>query len=1195
MNDERPRNDQHSFIQEVETIPEDLIQIHQDMTLRQAGAVSLSIAVGIGVMAVLGRFVFSYDPRVNVMGYLWMIFFMVPLMITYLERFEALGGSKGLYGLVRNRFGLTITFLTGWLELAGYAAVIITLARMIVMYSLTMYEAFGGHTRANVVMLSVAMVVIMILWEMVPISGFRKATTLIISTGLVILFALGGYSLFNYRSNLVGMATVLKTVKPFHLSALLLSSFWAIILLYSFRRQVFQSNRLVRRLGWVVMFTTILLGAFLSLATVPVGSVENTTKILSVNNLSAIIFTGDPVFTVIIAIFAITAGLVGVSRALRQSAAVMEMMTQDAFFPQFVSFRIRHTSPVPFIFIMLLTAILAFSMSTMTIVGLASAFLAAATILIHLPDIFTPVPKLPPNRSTQLPLHPLFPALTVVASTLALVNIGRDVLTWSGLWLLIGGVLFTLYAYRAALHRRGKERTFAEDIETPAERDQEATQGPEGPWVLLPILHLDNLAHHIRIGHRVAQQLESTLILMHIIPISEDLTPEARKELGIQHWKTLIEALKQQEELQDILTHIKPMVRMTSHPIRGLINAAQELAPQYLIVPPDFMADDPTQNIEDYDTILMDARTHVIFLNRMELTQEAREITVLIGAGTNAPLMLNLAQGFLAPDGVLHLLHVLPENTTQEEEAKIRSRIMALVHSLDLDEKRVRLTLTRMPSIEKAVEIHAAGADLLILGAPRNFLTLLPTFTGVNPYLFRHTSIPTIIVSTYRKTKLDWLARIWESITRPLPKLTFKEREEVVRDIIAGADPSVDFFILILLSSGIAIYGLLQNSGAVIIGAMLVAPLMSPIIAVAMSMVRGDLKHLRISLQATAQGVLLAISVGAVLTFFSPIKTPTNEILSRVNPNLLDLGIAFLSGAAGGYAMSRKSIAAALPGVAIAAALVPPLTVVGYGFATADLGIAFGALLLFITNFIAIILAAALVFLALDFVSPEKKTWGEVVRGLKITAVFLVVVVIILGWVTYQSVVYQQRLRAIQDVLAQSVYSKSFEPLELEIKGNRHGFRVEAILLSYDQPLTAKELNRLGKELEAAVGAPVTADLKVISAQKGTIHFDTAVTSTQIEEALAEMLADLPVESISIQVDPVGDGYQATLLLAEYQPHAISQTWLQETEEALAKEFHAPITIQIMLIPVEKLESQASIMPIPTATVIPTPTPTASP
>ncbi len=1186
MNDERPQNYQDAFIQEVETIPEDLIQIHQDMSLRQAGAISMSIAVGIGIMAILGRFVFSYDPHVNTMGYLWMTFFVVPFMITYLERFEALGGRWGLYGLVRNRFGLIIAFFTGWLELAGYAAVVITLARMIVIYALTMYEAFGGHTRANVVMLSVALVVVMILWEMVPISGFRKATTLIISMGLVILIALGGYSLFNDRTNLTGMTTVLKTVKPFHLSALLLSSFWAIILLYGYRQQVFQSNRLVRRLGWIVMFTTILLGAFLSLATMPLSSVGDAAKVLSVNNLSAIIFTGDPVFTVLIALFAITAGLVGVSRTLRQSATVMRMMTVDAFFPDFVSYRVRRASPVPLIFIMLLTAMLAFFMSTMTIVGLASAFLVTATILVHISDVLAPEPNLPSNRPTRLPLHPLFPALTVVASTLALVNIGREVLPWTGLWLLIGGVLFTLYSYRAALHRRGKERTIAEDIEA-SEKRKEAPL-PQGPLLLFPILSLDNLSDYMRIGHRIAQSLQATLVLMQIVPVSEDLPPEVRKEQGLQLWTSLVKALQQQKDLQPILTDIKPMVRMTHDPVRGLINATQELAPQYLVVPPDFMADEPSQNIEDYDAILMDTRTHVIFLNRMAFTEEAKEIMILMGSGTNASLMLSLAQGLTA-DGVIHLLHVLPENTSAEEEEAIRSRIMALVHAHGIDTARILLTLTRMPSIEKAVEVHAAGADLLILGTPRNFLTLLPTFTGVNPYLFRHASIPTIIVSTYRKTKLDWLARIWESITRPLPKLTFKEREEVVRDIIAGADPSVDFFILILLSSGIAIYGLLQNSGAVIIGAMLVAPLMSPIIAVAMSMVRGDLKHLRISLQATAQGVLLAISVGAILTFFSPIKSPTNEMMSRVNPNLLDLGIAFLSGAAGGYAMSRKSIAAALPGVAIAAALVPPLTVVGYGFATADLSIAFGALLLFITNLIAIILAASLIFLALDFISPEKKTWNEVVRGLKITAVFLVVVILILGWVTYQSVVYQQRLRAIQDVLAQSVYSKSFEPLHIEIKGNRHGFRVEATLLSYDEPLTAKELKKLGRELEAAVGAPVTADLKVIPAQKGTLHFETAVTSTQIEEALAEQLADLPVETISIQADPAGDGYHVTLLLAEYQPHAITQTWLMETEDALTEKFQVPITIEALIVPVEKLEVRAHVTPVPTQTVTSTP------
>ena len=215
-----------------------------------------------------------------------------------------------------------------------------------------------------------------------------------------------------------------------------------------------------------------------------------------------------------------------------------------------------------------------------------------------------------------------------------------------------------------------------------------------------------------------------------------------------------------------------------------------------------------------------------------------------------------------------------------------------------------------------------------------------------------------------------------------------------------AAVPNIDFFVLIVLSSTIATLGLLQNSAAVIIGAMLVAPLMSPILAIAMGMVLGEFRVLRTAFEATLKGVLLAIFVAMIMTFISPIEADTLEIVVRTTPNVLDLVIALASGAAAGYAISRQELSAALPGVAIAAALVPPLGVVGYGIATSQLQIASGALLLFTTNLIAIVFAASLIFLALGF-HPTHAGVGGLVRGLQITSLFLVIILLVLGTTTF--------------------------------------------------------------------------------------------------------------------------------------------------------------------------------------------------
>ena len=148
--------------------------------------------------------------------------------------------------------------------------------------------------------------------------------------------------------------------------------------------------------------------------------------------------------------------------------------------------------------------------------------------------------------------------------------------------------------------------------------------------------------------------------------------------------------------------------------------------------------------------------------------------------------------------------------------------------------------------------------------------------------------------------------------------------------------------------------GLLLNSPAVIIGAMLVAPLMSAIVGLGLGVVEGDSHLLVAAAWATFRGMILAILIGVFLGLVIPDASATPEIMARTRPSVLDLGVALASGAAGAYALCRKNVSAGLAGVAIAAALVPPLTTVGIGVALGRGDIAGGALLLLLTNLIAI-------------------------------------------------------------------------------------------------------------------------------------------------------------------------------------------------------------------------------------------------
>lgn len=193
-------------------------------------------------------------------------------------------------------------------------------------------------------------------------------------------------------------------------------------------------------------------------------------------------------------------------------------------------------------------------------------------------------------------------------------------------------------------------------------------------------------------------------------------------------------------------------------------------------------------------------------------------------------------------------------------------------------------------------------------------------------------------------------------------------KPEVYLAVFDGADiQNVNYWLELLLSAGIATLGLVISSPAVVIGAMLVSPLMGPLIAAGLSFAAADLYLGIKSLLQLGVSIISSILFAGLLVWILPLDAPTPEIIARTQPNLLDLGIALFSGLAGALLVSRsKSVeggGAALPGVAIAVALMPPLCTVGFGLGAGfDWEIMYGAGLLFITNLAAIIASAFLVF-----------------------------------------------------------------------------------------------------------------------------------------------------------------------------------------------------------------------------------------
>lgn len=264
----------------------------------------------------------------------------------------------------------------------------------------------------------------------------------------------------------------------------------------------------------------------------------------------------------------------------------------------------------------------------------------------------------------------------------------------------------------------------------------------------------------------------------------------------------------------------------------------------------------------------------------------------------------------------------------------------------------------------------------------------------------------------------------WRRITRLIDA---ERRGEVHVQLRNASRPSFDFFLLVVLSCIIATQGLLVDSAAIIIGAMLVAPLMSPIIGLGLSSLTGDDRMLRDSTAALIRGALLAILISFLLAWINRylplivMQELPDEVLNRTQPSPIDLGVAVAGGAAAAFALAMPNISAALPGVAIATALMPPLCTVGIGLALGRMDVAGGAFLLFLTNTVSIAFAASLVFFSLGFRSPFSKQNKRIPSSLFISAFLTTLLLGSLSLLSYQFVKSANEARYIEEVILDEV------------------------------------------------------------------------------------------------------------------------------------------------------------------------------
>lgn len=338
------------------------------------------------------------------------------------------------------------------------------------------------------------------------------------------------------------------------------------------------------------------------------------------------------------------------------------------------------------------------------------------------------------------------------------------------------------------------------------------------------------------------------------------------------------------------------------------------------------------------------------------------------------------------------------------------------------------------------------------------------------------------------------------------------DHEKVVARIVEDSGWSPRYAFMTMMSAGIAVLGLLLSSPAVVIGAMLISPLMSPILGLGFSLALFDFAEMRRSLTALAVGAAAAVIFTVVIVMASPLKATTAEILARTRPSLFDLLVALFAALAGTFAVIRGR-GETIVGVAIATALMPPLAVVGYGIATWNLPVLAGSTALFVTNFVTIALAAMILarFYGFGHFLSHRQSWAQTLLLLAVFVAMAVPLLFSLEQIARESLITNQ----VRSTLSER-FGANARVTQLEIDFDADPISVRSVIIA--PRAEARSRADLRAILEQALGRPVelqvdqvllTPGAGAIEAQRAELRQsgEAAATARAADAAIAQIIA----------------------------------------------------------------------------------------
>lgn len=314
------------------------------------------------------------------------------------------------------------------------------------------------------------------------------------------------------------------------------------------------------------------------------------------------------------------------------------------------------------------------------------------------------------------------------------------------------------------------------------------------------------------------------------------------------------------------------------------------------------------------------------------------------------------------------------------------------------------------------------------------------------------------------------------------------DREAVLKNVYMEVEISAGYFSMLILANLIALTGLITNSAPVIIGAMLISPLMGPILSFGVAFITIDKVIWRKSVKKIIGSVVLTVLIAALATWLSPIADTTNEILSRTKPNLFDLMIAFLAGTAGSAAICTKRNALTIvPGVAIATAVIPPLSVTGFGMGTGNVHIAAGGFFLFFTNFVAIVISTCIVFYLYGF-RPSMTTEmdkAQLRKRIAFLSIILLAISIPLLYTLGRTISEARLRKSIQSALKANFDKNEFSRL-VTFSYSEEGENLDiSALVNTVKYMKETQIKGVENEIETRLGRDINLHLEQVKVQPG--------------------------------------------------------------------------------------------------------------